>query len=492
MAEKGTLIILGASVRAAAESAARGGYQPWGIDLFGDADLQTLGPTTPIKNYPAEFLRALAKGPQAPWIYTGSLENYPRLIARLAKLRPLLGNGSEQLALVRDPCWLAATLTEISGMSYPETCLSPESITDNGWLMKPLRSGSGMGIRKAAEFGSRERGGAGRVIEESGFGKSGNSFGGKLGTSETQVITGEGFEEDESNELNGNFRNRETGEQPQTGEIGNWKSGNLNGGEQGRAEAQVAAGAALGEHATHELNGNFRNRTSGYKDMVWQRFVAGKPLSAAFLASRKSVKLLGVAEQWCGPNWGAPQEFQYAGSLAPAPLTAAEEAALMETATRLVEDAGLIGLFGIDFIRRTGESPGLTLIEVNPRYTASMELYESLRGQSLIAAHCRVVAGEEIESFTEPLSRACRGKLIVYATAAGSAGQRLAELWTSLAEEQVTAADLPCLDSTIEPFAPICTLLTGGIDAGQIGERLLAAAQRVRHALAPLPETARR
>src|SRR4051812_15417928 len=80
------LLLLGASVRAAAWSALRGGLvQPWCIDLFADADLQRActARTIPPTDYPHDFLAAARQAPPGPWLYTGALENYPDLIAAI-------------------------------------------------------------------------------------------------------------------------------------------------------------------------------------------------------------------------------------------------------------------------------------------------------------------------------------------------------------------------------------------------------------------------
>src|SRR6478609_7195881 len=98
-----TLIVLGASARAAAFSIRRAGYQPYAIDLFADRDLAAICPAVKIQRYPHDFFVSLAAAPQAPWIYTGGLENYPRLVDRLADVRPLLGNPGGVLRSVRDP-----------------------------------------------------------------------------------------------------------------------------------------------------------------------------------------------------------------------------------------------------------------------------------------------------------------------------------------------------------------------------------------------------
>jgi len=367
-----------------------------GIDLFADADLRTVGPTTQIHRYPFEFLRAIAAAPGAPWMYTGSLENYPRLVGRLARLRPLLGNGPEVLARVRDPRWLASQLSG-SEMSFPATRFPGEKIpSEAGWLVKPIRSAAGLSIRAA--------------------------------------------------------------------------------------EPADLMKACIP------------------RDTVWQRSLPGESMSAAFLAVRGEAKLLGVTEQWIGTPWETPQPFQYAGSLAPAVITAKQRDLLVNVATRLSMSANIQGLFGIDFIRHQNR---LALIEVNPRYTASMEIIEANIGQSLVAAHCRslntsfegldnsnedyLLAQDPWCGYPRGYTGGYRAKLIVYASEAGFAGNRLQSAIASLRDERILAADIPVAGTLIQAQSPLCTLLATGDMPPLVGGRLLSAAQRVKCTLDPLP-----
>lgn len=141
-----TLIVLGASVRAAAFSALRAGFCPYGIDLFADCDLAAICPAVKIANYPHDFLEALSAAPDAPWIYTGGLENYPRLVARLAKIRPLLGNPCNVLKQIRDPHQLADA-AHAAGLAFPPS--KAERNANRTWLLKPRRGSGGHGIRLA-------------------------------------------------------------------------------------------------------------------------------------------------------------------------------------------------------------------------------------------------------------------------------------------------------------------------------------------------------
>lgn len=380
-----------------------------------------------IARYPAEFLTALGEAPAAPWIYTGGLENYPRLIARMARIRPLLGNGPEVISRVRDPHWLAEVLNDAmpSGIKvrFPRTIAGNQPPATGDWLSKSLRSAGGMGIRR-----------------------------------------------------NGS-----------------------------------------------PVNGTNTPVNSSRRPLrVWQQFVPGDAMSASFLANDDEVALLGTSQQWLGPAWGAPQEFHYAGGISPALLTAEETFALREIATTIASKSAMRGLFGIDFIRSEW---GLSLIEVNPRLTASMELLQPTVAKNLITHHCQafwaeldtrqllsktpmpsVLANSDGNATNEPLtstslvlsaSERYRAKLIVYATTTGSAGPAWQEAAESLdravygdagvAEpERIAVADRPSAGTLMESSSPICTLLTSGDDPRQVAGRLLAAGARLRAALMPV------
>jgi predicted ATP-grasp superfamily ATP-dependent carboligase len=143
------IAIVGASVRAAAASAVRAGFQVAAADLFADADLSRITQATRIDRYPGgllDWLRQLSPPPDA-WMYTGALENHPDLVDAMAMVAPLLGNQAAALRKVRSPLLLADTLQR-AGLRFPETRLSPGGLPRNGsWLMKTGRGASGIGVR---------------------------------------------------------------------------------------------------------------------------------------------------------------------------------------------------------------------------------------------------------------------------------------------------------------------------------------------------------
>ncbi len=145
-ADDSPILIVGASARAAAESARRGGLRPWAADLFCDEDLRACCPAVRIENYPQGAAEALSCAPSGPWMYTGALENHPALLDQLAAIRPLYGIGGESLRAVRNPLQLADAI-RAAGYPAPRCTLSPDGLPGDGsWLSKPLASSSGAGI----------------------------------------------------------------------------------------------------------------------------------------------------------------------------------------------------------------------------------------------------------------------------------------------------------------------------------------------------------
>jgi len=140
------LVIAGASTRAAAVSARRAGYAPLCADLFADADLQQIAEVRIVENSPAGYVDAARTMPPSCWMYTGALENHPRVVAEVSKRHRLLGNPAEVLQTIRDPFAVCETLRQ-SGLNALDVCPANDPPPRNGeWLRKPIRSAGGRGI----------------------------------------------------------------------------------------------------------------------------------------------------------------------------------------------------------------------------------------------------------------------------------------------------------------------------------------------------------
>ena len=134
------LVIVGASARACAESAIRAGYSPRSFDLFADMDLRATGPVTRLSAGYRELDSLFPPGDD-PWMYTGGLENHPRLVDNLCRRRPLWGIAGRALRWARRP-WRWCAVLRDAGLPVPDW--RPVS---GASLLKPLAGAAGKGIR---------------------------------------------------------------------------------------------------------------------------------------------------------------------------------------------------------------------------------------------------------------------------------------------------------------------------------------------------------
>ncbi len=273
------LIIFGASTRAAAFSAIRAGLRPWCGDLFADADLQAKCPVTaiPPELYPEGFAALAESAPEVPWMYTGAMENHGGLVHTIARQRPLWGNGLTALEKARSPQFLARLL-EDAGLPHPELFYEfPDEVPSDGeWLVKPLASASGIGIRR-------------------------------------------------------------------------W---------------------AHGQKASRRV--------------YLQEYIAGTPCSAVYVGNGDEARLLGVTEQLIGESHLHAGPFRYCGNVGPLMPDKKQWELLMRIGNAIASGCGLRGLFGIDYVIADNVPYP---VEVNPRYTASVEVIEHATWTAALALH---------------------------------------------------------------------------------------------------------
>jgi predicted ATP-grasp superfamily ATP-dependent carboligase len=203
-----------------------------------------------------------------------------------------------------------------------------------------------------------------------------------------------------------------------------------------------------------------------------QERIAGVPGSIVFAADGRDITPLGLTRQLVGQPAFAASGFRYCGSLllSRAGGLFAREAELLGRATELARCItrafGLRGLNGVDFIA----SDGVPFpIEVNPRYSASMELVERAGGPSLFRSHvdaCDRRLGEAPAPGADVL-----GKAIVFA--------RRDVVISDPARWKVELADIPHPGERIGAGRPICTVFARARTADACRTALAAAAERV-------------
>jgi uncharacterized protein len=216
-----------------------------------------------------------------------------------------------------------------------------------------------------------------------------------------------------------------------------------------------------------------------------QERISGIPGSIVFAADGRDAVALGLSRQLVGrPGFGAGR-FRYCGNLlasAAQPLFPRQRQ-LEETAVRLMKvvsrEFRLVGLNGIDFIARRGVPYP---IEVNPRYSASMELVEAAHGISLFQVHADACGGCLPPSLPKPA--AVHGKAVVFARRDLRVGATSG--WLS----QPAYADIPHPGEAIASGRPICTLRAVASKSDVCLRLLEAGAARVYRTTKPLRRAA--
>jgi predicted ATP-grasp superfamily ATP-dependent carboligase len=359
MGPRMNVVIIGASARAAAASGRRAGLRPWCADLFADVDCARHGPVrrVPMDDYPHGLLAALEEAPRAPLLYTGGLENYPTLLARIPL--PLWGNGAQVVRRVRSPFALAQRLRAFD-LPCPAVCAAAPAPSSQRWLLKPRRGAAGFGMHpyRGAHFNPR----------------------------------------------------------------------------------------------THYV----------------QEWLDGMPCSAVFLGHGDgSADLLGTTRQLIGTPWLHAGGFRYAGSIGPLVLPATTRRAWQALGACLSGEFGLRGLFGVDAILRDGVP---WPVEVNPRYTASVEVLERSLDRPLLALHRAVFEKQALPLWKPPAPTAIWGKAIVYAR--DELVFPVAGPWCDMPDELAPFADIPHAGERIEAGQPVLTAFAQGASEVECERRL--------------------
>jgi predicted ATP-grasp superfamily ATP-dependent carboligase len=367
------LLVAGVSTRAAAESAARAGFTVTALDAFADLDQH---PDVRALSLPREFgarftSPAAARAAKTIEVdavaYLSSFENHPRAIATLAAGRVLLGNPPAVVARVRDPRLVARALRR-HGLAAPRVRFAATS--QDGWLVKPLTSGGGRGVRV-------------------------------------------------------------------------WRGG-----------ARVPRGSYLQQH------------------------VDGTPGSVVFVAASGRAVPIGVTRQIVGDAAFGAAGFQYCGNiLAPARDSQFQDGErLLRRASKLADGVaeafGLVGVNGVDFVARGGVPYA---IEVNPRWSASMELVERAHELSVFGAHadaCRLAVLPDFALLERQRGIHATGKAIVFARRDVTTGETRAWIAAGI-------RDVPHPGERIEAGRPVCTVLADGRDAASCYRELVRRAAAV-------------
>ncbi|MFI5013487.1 MAG: ATP-grasp domain-containing protein [Hyphomicrobiales bacterium] len=174
--------------------------------------------------------------------------------------------------------------------------------------------------------------------------------------------------------------------------------------------------------------------------IYYQRRVAGRAVSALFLADGEDARVLGFSAQWSDPAPHAPE--RYGGAVRPAGIGQRLRHRLVRYLRSLAPALGLRGLNGADFLI-SGEDAWL--IEINPRPGATLDLFDAA---SLFALHvdaCRGALPAQMPRFPGAAAAA-----IAYAP------RRISQMpqldWPDWSADRQTAGSSVCAGE------PLCTI----------------------------------
>jgi len=209
-----------------------------------------------------------------------------------------------------------------------------------------------------------------------------------------------------------------------------------------------------------------------------QEHIEGQPCSASFVANGRECVVLGMTEQLVGLAEFGASAFHYCGNILP---LAAEEtrqttlAQVRHITHGLTREFGLVGVNGLDFLLKDEQ---VYPLEVNPRYSASMELIEQAYGLSIFDLHVRAITQGVLPDFdlasvgwkTEPRFY---GKTILYAERDGQAPDT--QGWSERG-----IRDVPFPGEDLTRGGPICTVLASASTRDNCFAMLVAQAEALK------------
>jgi predicted ATP-grasp superfamily ATP-dependent carboligase len=419
------ILIAGVSTRAAAESAARAGFEVTALDAYADMDqhpaVRALSVTRDFGlRYSAAAIARVSRSLDAGIVvYLSSFENHCRAIADMSAGRVLWGNPPAVVRRVRDPFVLAS---ELARRGFPVPAVRrPGSAADHAALRRPGSAAGHAALRRpgsAAGHAALRR--PGSAAGHAALRRPGSAADVSCGRPGDSART-----PDDS-----------------YGDATRWL---------------IKPRASGGGHGVRAWTGSPIPR-----GCYLQEQIDGVPASIVFVAWRGRATPLAMSRQLIGDEAFGASGYRYCGSIidaadarfgAGSPMFAAASA----LASAAAEAFDLVGVNGIDVIARDDVPYP---IEINPRWSSSMELVERATGLSVFAAHAAACTSAlSTLNDLRPHFRRAIGKAIVFAREAVRIGDPRAWL------EDPDVRDVPHPGERIAAGRPVCTVFASGADA---------------------------
>lgn len=216
------------------------------------------------------------------------------------------------------------------------------------------------------------------------------------------------------------------------------------------------------------------------QNQILQKRVNGIPASAAFLANGRKSVLIGLTSQLIGLKKLGADGYTWCGNILPLPLDRDAYLNLVKSIDKyislLTSCFGLKGACGIDFITRKDDTGRFfpCILEINPRYTASMELIEKAYGLNIYSLHIQAVKGQLPDfSLIARHDRNFHAKGVLFSRGDIKIGDTKG--W-----KKKGISDIPFEGDKIEKGHPVCTILSEGPGYKECESNLFDMAERIR------------
>ena len=225
---------------------------------------------------------------------------------------------------------------------------------------------------------------------------------------------------------------------------------------------------------------------SAAEHLFLQEFIEGEPCSAIYVGDRGQARLLGVTRQLIGQGWLRAGPFRYCGSIGPMPLTDEVRQRFETLGQTLAKGCDLRGLFGVDCMLRDAIPYP---VEINPRYTASVEVLEHATGLAALALHRAVFDGASptLSGLARPGPAVAQiGKAILFAPhdlIFPKEGPWLTALDIRDPFVLLPFADIPAAGTPIRRGQPVLTILARAATDVACQEKLRQTAAELDHIL---------
>ncbi|NLD38635.1 MAG: ATP-grasp domain-containing protein [Desulfatiglans sp.] len=215
-------------------------------------------------------------------------------------------------------------------------------------------------------------------------------------------------------------------------------------------------------------------------NQIIQRYIEGTPASACFIGDGCKSVLIGLSTQLIGLDELGATDFTWCGNILPLPFDEKESHYIidqMKNITSLITGHfNLKGACGIDFVIKRDKKGRLTpyILEINPRYTASMELVENFYGLNIYSIHINSLHGK-LPDFTLKDKHNTRfsAKGILFA-------RNDIKIKETANWKRRGIRDIPFEGDMIQKGHPVCTILVDGSGYNECRSNLFAIAERIR------------